>query len=135
MVSDNWRLTGLKLELGYFSGRAWWRGRESGGGGAILRFERVRPPRSAAFQPLRGNEVTPGFLDRVIGALKRWKYDIIGMDEVCRRAVVMAEPRRFVCLTFDGASKDLITFAYPVLARHRVPFTVYVPTAFPDGIG
>ena len=57
------------------------------------------------------------------------------MDEVCRRAVTLAEPRRFVCLTFDGAYKDLITSAYPVLARHGVPFTVYVPTAFPDGVG
>ena len=28
-----------------------------------------------------------------------------------------------------------MTSAYPVLSRHRVPFTVYVPTAFPDGIG
>src|ERR1700738_3891276 len=25
--------------------------------------------------------------------------------------------------------------AYPVLSRHGVPFTVYVPTAFPDGLG
>jgi peptidoglycan/xylan/chitin deacetylase (PgdA/CDA1 family) len=24
---------------------------------------------------------------------------------------------------------------YPVLAKHGVPFTVYVPTAFPDGLG
>ena len=57
------------------------------------------------------------------------------MDEVCRRAVTLAAPRRFVCLTFDGAYKDLITSAYPVLSRHGVPFTVYVPTAFPDGLG
>jgi peptidoglycan/xylan/chitin deacetylase (PgdA/CDA1 family) len=27
------------------------------------------------------------------------------------------------------------TSAYPVLSRYGVPFTVYVPTAFPDGIG
>jgi peptidoglycan/xylan/chitin deacetylase (PgdA/CDA1 family) len=54
---------------------------------------------------------------------------------VCRRAVTLAAPRRFVCLTFDGGYKDLIEWAYPVLARHRVPFTVYVPTAFPDGVG
>jgi len=57
------------------------------------------------------------------------------MDEVCRRAVTLASPRRFVCLTFDGGYKDLMTSAYPVLSRHGVPFTVYVPTAFPDGVG
>ena len=25
--------------------------------------------------------------------------------------------------------------AYPVLSKHGVPFTVYLPTAFPDGLG
>ena len=41
-----------------------------------------------------------------------------------------------VCrLTFDGGYKDVITPAYPVLSKHGVPFTVYLPTAFPDGLG
>jgi peptidoglycan/xylan/chitin deacetylase (PgdA/CDA1 family) len=79
--------------------------------------------------------ITPEFLDRTIRALKRWKYDIVSIDEVCRKAVTLTSRRRFVCLTFDGSYKDAVAFAYPVLSRHRVPFTVYVPTAFPDGIG
>ena len=132
LPSDNILSTSLGLELAYFSGRAWMSGR---GAGVILRFQRVRPRRAGRFQPLRSSEITPRFLDRMLRALKRWKYDIVDMDEVCRRAVIMAGPRRFVCLTFDGAYKDLITSAYPVLSRHRVPFTIYVPTAFPDGVG
>ncbi len=135
MPSDIRFLKGLKLELAYFSGVPWLRGRGTGGAGVILRFERVRPRRSARFQPLKSGEITPKFLDRTIRALKRWKYDIVSLDEVCRRAVRLAEPRRFVCLTFDGAYKDLIASAYPVLAGHGVPFAVYVPTAFPDGVG
>src|SRR5216683_7145316 len=133
--SDNRLLTSLRLELAYFSGSGWLRGRRIGGAGVVLRFERVRPPRAARFQPLRSREITPRFLDRTIRALKRWKFDIVSMDEVCRRAVTLASPRRFVCLTFDGGYKDLMTSAYPVLAKHGVPFTVYVPTAFPDGLG
>jgi peptidoglycan/xylan/chitin deacetylase (PgdA/CDA1 family) len=128
-------LSDLGLELAYFSGVAWLSGRRTGGAGVILRFERVRAPREARFQPLRSREITPRFLDSTITALKRWKFDIVSMDEVCRRAVTLAAPRRFVCLTFDGGYKDLITSAYPVLTKHRVPFTVYVPTAFPDGLG
>jgi peptidoglycan/xylan/chitin deacetylase (PgdA/CDA1 family) len=135
LESDNRWLASLKLELAYFSGRAWWGEIENRGAGAILRFQRVRPPSRASFQPLKADEITPRFLDRTIRALKRWRYDIIGIDEVCRRAVIMPERKRFVCLSFDGASKDLITNGYPVLARHGVPFTVYVPTAFPDGVG
>ncbi len=133
--SDNRFLTSLRLELAYFSGSGWLSGRRIGGAGVVLRFERVRPPRAARFQPLRSHEITPRFLDRTIRALKRWKFDIVSMDEVCRRAVTLASPRRFVCLTFDGGYKDLMTSAYPVLSRHGVPFTVYVPTAFPDGLG
>jgi peptidoglycan/xylan/chitin deacetylase (PgdA/CDA1 family) len=132
LPSDNILSTSLGLELAYFSGRAWMSGR---GAGVILRFQRVRPRRAGRFQPLRSSEITPRFLDRMLRALKRWKYDIVDMDEVCRRAVIMASPRRFLGLTFDGAYKDLITSAYPVLSRHRVPFTIYVPTAFPDGVG
>jgi peptidoglycan/xylan/chitin deacetylase (PgdA/CDA1 family) len=132
LPTDNLLLTSLKLELAYFSGLALLKGR---GAGAVLRFERVRPRQSARFQPLRSREITPEFLDRTIRALRRWKFDIVAMDEVCRRAVTLAAPRRFVCLTFDGAYKDLMASAYPVLSRHGVPFTVYVPTAFPDGLG
>jgi peptidoglycan/xylan/chitin deacetylase (PgdA/CDA1 family) len=132
LSSDTGFLTSLKLELTYFSGRAFLNRR---GAGVILRFERVRPPRAAHFQPLRSQEITPDFLDRTIRAMKRWGYDIVSIDEACRRAVTLAARQRFVCLTFDGGYKDMISSAYPVLSRHGVPFTVYIPTAFPDGIG
>ncbi|QIP09494.1 polysaccharide deacetylase family protein [Bradyrhizobium symbiodeficiens] len=132
MASDDSWLERLRLELAWFTGQAALRSR---GAGAILRFERVRPRRRGGFQPLRASEITPRFLDRAIRALERWNYEFLGMDEVCRRAVTLPEQRRFVALTFDGAPKDLIDFAYPVLSHHAVPFTIYVPTAFPDGVG
>ena len=132
MPTDNRLLASLRLQLAYFSGVPWLRRQ---GAGVILRFERVRPRQPARFQPLKSKEITPGFLERTIRALKRWKYDIVSMDEVCQRAVTLAAPRRFVCLTFDGGYKDLITSAYPVLSKHAVPFAVYVPTTFPDGLG
>jgi peptidoglycan/xylan/chitin deacetylase (PgdA/CDA1 family) len=123
------------LRLAWLSGIARLMERRRGGAGAILRFEHVRPGRAAPFQPRRAHEITPQFLDRVIVALKRWKLDIVSIDEAVRRAAGPAQPRRFVCLTFDGATRDLKTYGYPVLARHGVPFTIYVPTAFPDGLG
>jgi peptidoglycan/xylan/chitin deacetylase (PgdA/CDA1 family) len=135
LSSGNRFLTGLRLRLAFFSGYARLMERRAGGAGAILRFERVRPARSVAFQPRRAHEITPDFLDGTIRALKRWNFDIIGMDEVHRRAVSLKQPKRFVSLTFDGATRDLMVHGYPVLAKHGVPFTVYVPTAFPDGLG
>jgi peptidoglycan/xylan/chitin deacetylase (PgdA/CDA1 family) len=135
LSSGNRFFTGLRLQIAYFSGYARLMQRRTGGAGAILRFERVRPARSVPFQPRQAHEITPDFLDRTIRALKRWKFDIVSMDEVCLRAAGPKTSRRFVCLTFDGATRDLMVSAYPVLARHGVPFTVYVPTAFPDGLG
>ena len=134
LPSDTPLLTSLKLELAYFSGSAW-QSRKIGGAGAILCFKRVRPRLRGRFQPLKASEITPRFLDRLVRALKRWKYEFVNMDEVCRRAVILPQPRRFVCLSFDGGYKDVAKAAYPILVGHRVPFTVYVPTAFPDGVG
>src|SRR5262249_41552846 len=95
LPSDNHLLTRLKLELAYFGGQAW-QSREVGGAGAILRLERVIPRRAGRFQPLKASEITPRFLDRMVRALKRWKYDFVTMDEACRRAVVLPQRRRFV---------------------------------------
>ena len=135
LASDTGILQRARMELAYFSGYARLKQRQTGGAGVILRFERVRPRRSQRFQPHRAGEITPQFLDRTIRALKRWKFDLVTIDEVCRRAVTLPKPRPFVCLTFDGGYKDVITAAYPVLARYGVPFTVYLPTAFPDRLG
>ena len=135
LVSDIGILQRARMELAYFSGYFRLKQRQTGGAGVILRFERVRPRRAERFQPNQWREITPQFLDRAIRALKRWKFDLISMDEVCRRAVTLPTPNRFASLTFDGGCKDVIASAYPVLSKHGVPFTIYLPTAFPDGLG
>lgn len=101
--------------------------------GAILRFARVRPARREAFQPLKQDEVTPEFLEGVLHALRRWHYDIVPIGEIMSR--VSTGAARFVCLTFDGGSRDLVEHAVPVLKRHAAPFMFYLPTGFIDGVG
>ena len=135
LASDIGILQRARMELAYFSGYFRLKQRQTGGAGVILRFERVRPRRAERFQPNQWREITPQFLDRAIRALKRWKFDLVSMDEVCRRAVTLPTPNRFASLTFDGGCKDVIASAYPVLSKHGVPFTIYLPTAFPDGLG
>jgi peptidoglycan/xylan/chitin deacetylase (PgdA/CDA1 family) len=123
------------MELAYFSFYARLKQRQTGGAGVVLRFQHVRPSRMGAFQPHKRHEITPRFLDRAIRALKRWNYDIVSMDEACRRALSQPMHKRFVALTFDGGYTDFATFAFPILQKHNVPFTLYLPTAFPDGLG
>src|SRR5260370_14547400 len=94
VASGNPFLARAGLELAYLSGYSRLMQRRTGGAGVILRFERVRPRRTARFQPLQACEITPRFLDRAIGALKRWTFDIVSMDEAFPRAGTLAPPRR-----------------------------------------
>ena len=48
------------------------------------------------------------------------------------RAEGRALPRGSVLVTFDDAYEDFRDEAWPVLRRHGVPVTLFVPTAFPD---
>ena len=107
-----------------------------GGVGAILMLHHVRPSRSDRFQPNHLLEVTPRFFETVIRRLRRSKVDLISLDEMHRRLTTGDYPRRrFVCVTFDDGYRDNLKFAYPVLKKYEVPFTIYVATSFADRIG
>src|SRR5262245_23988228 len=106
-----------------------------GGIGVILTLHHVRPPRFDRFQPNRLLEVTPSFLDDVVGWLRRSRADLISLDEMYRRLVEGDTRRRFVCLTIDDGYRDTLQWAYPILKRHRAPFAIYIPTSFPDRLG
>jgi peptidoglycan/xylan/chitin deacetylase (PgdA/CDA1 family) len=52
-----------------------------------------------------------------------------------RRLVEQDFPRRCVCMTIDDGYRDTQEWAYPILKKYDVPFTVYVATSFPDRLG
>ena len=106
-----------------------------GGVGAILTLHHVRPPRADAFQPNRLLEVSPRFLDDVLASLRRANVDIITLDAMHRRLAECDFRRRFVCLTFDDGYRDNLQHALPILRKHGAPFTLYLPTSFPDRAG
>jgi len=123
------------LESLYFSGAHLALRPFLGGVGAILTLHHVRPPRPGRFQPNHLLEVTPAFLARVVGDLRRSGIDLISLDEMHRRMTEGDFARRFVCLTFDDGYRDNLQWAYPILKEAGVPFAVYVPTSFPDRLG
>jgi peptidoglycan/xylan/chitin deacetylase (PgdA/CDA1 family) len=98
-------------------------------------FHRVRPALSGAFQPNRGLEITPAFLDEVLTGLNASDVDIVSMDEAHRRLVAGDNCRRFVALTFDDGYRDNRTYALPILKRHNAPFTLYVVADYAAGQG
>ena len=67
--------------------------------------------------------------------LRASQLDLVDLDEMERRLNERDFRRRFVCITIDDGYRDTLEWAYPILKRHAVPFTVYIPTSFPDRLG
>jgi peptidoglycan/xylan/chitin deacetylase (PgdA/CDA1 family) len=123
------------FEALYFSGAHHLMRPFVGGLGAILTIHHVRPPRRDRFQPNRLLELRPRFLRRVVRWLRRSGIDLISLDDMYRRLRDQEVPKRFVVFTIDDGYRDTLEWAYPILKKHEVPFTVYVPTSFPDRFG
>jgi peptidoglycan/xylan/chitin deacetylase (PgdA/CDA1 family) len=123
------------LESLYFTGAHRFLQPLVGGIGAILTLHHVRQPRPGRFQPNRLLEITPQFLSRVVGDLRRSGLDLVSLDEMHRRLVEGDFSRRFACLTFDDGYRDTLQVAYPILKAEGAPFAVYVATSFPDRLG
>lgn len=123
------------LETLYFSGAHRALRSLFAGVGSIFTLHHVRPGRPGRFQPNRFLEIEAEFLDRMILQLRKRGIDLVSMDEVHRRLVERDFDRYFVAFTLDDGYLDNYEHAWPVFKRHRVPFTVYVATSFPDRLG
>jgi peptidoglycan/xylan/chitin deacetylase (PgdA/CDA1 family) len=57
----------------------------------------------------------------------------IGLEELLAvRAGEAPLPPRAVLVTFDDAYRDFADHAWPIMRRHAIPVTLFVPTAYPD---
>jgi peptidoglycan/xylan/chitin deacetylase (PgdA/CDA1 family) len=104
--------------------------------GAIFMLHQVVPGEPDAFEPNRILRITPAFLDQTIRQVLEAGFDILSLDEIADR-LTSTEPakRPFVGFTLDDGYRDNLVHAYPVFKRLSVPFTVYAPTDYIDGIG
>ncbi|MCO6417832.1 polysaccharide deacetylase family protein [Siccirubricoccus sp. KC 17139] len=97
-----------------------------GGQGLIVMLHEVQDDPAAELN----TGCPPETLDWMIRWLRAEGWDFVSMDEARQR---LASGRRgdgrFVTLTFDDGFRDTMTHALPVLERHQVPLTCYVPTA------
>lgn len=102
------------------------------GKGAILTLHHVRPAAPGGFRPNGLLEITPDFLDRALTQIRVEGYDIVSLDEALARLVDPKPGRFFVALTFDDGYRDNLDHAWPVLAKHEAPWTLYVVRGFAE---
>ncbi len=102
--------------------------------GVIFALHRVRPAEPKAFAPNQILEVTPQFLDETIKTVRAKGFDIVSLDAALQR-IWFGNGRPFACFTLDDAYRDNKDHAFPIFAKHSVPFTIYVPEHFADGTG
>lgn len=119
----------------YHSGAPSLLGSFAQGMGLIFMLHQVRPEARQGFAPNRILEVTPEFLEAVIRQVREADLDIVSLDEAHDRIVAGATDRRFACFTLDDGYRDNVEHAYPVFKTYGVPFTVYVPSDYPEGRG
>lgn len=103
--------------------------------GVIFTLHRVLPDMPAAFAPNAILQITPEFLEQAILACREKDIDIVDLTEARKRIQDPGKTKKFAVFTFDDAYRDNLQFALPILQKHQCPFTLFVPTAFPDSKG
>jgi peptidoglycan/xylan/chitin deacetylase (PgdA/CDA1 family) len=109
------------------------------GVGAIFMLHHVRPARGSAegFAPNAGLEITPEFLDAVIGYVRMRGFRLLSLEQAADE-LRAGRPRQhapFAVFTLDDGYRDNLRHALPVFEKHACPFTVFVSTAYADGRG
>lgn len=103
--------------------------------GVIFALHRVLPETPPDFSPNAILQITPQFLKTAITQTRNAGFDIVDLDEAMRRVGSDKSEKPFVVFTFDDAYRDNLVYALPILRALKCPFTLYVPTAFADGVG
>ena len=101
--------------------------RAAGRGGrrmTILSYHRVNDERDPYFPSL-----PTAVFERQMAHVAR-AYRVLPLDEAVDRLARNDVPPNALCITFDDGYRDNLTHAAPILARHRLPATVFLATGF-----
>jgi glycosyltransferase involved in cell wall biosynthesis/peptidoglycan/xylan/chitin deacetylase (PgdA/CDA1 family) len=98
----------------------------------VLTYHRVLEPTDRSDPRPASISATPATFEQQMRHVAK-RYRAVSAEEVL--AAVRGEralPPKAVLVTFDDAYRDFGEVAWPIMRRHRIPATLFVPTAFPD---
>lgn len=101
--------------------------------GAIYMLHRVAPSENERLTPNENMKVSPGYLEKFI-IDNSMDNIFLSMDQV--REVIsgtMKITKPFIVFTFDDGYSDNFHYAYPILKKYNIPFTIYISTGLIDG--
>src|SRR5512138_1997070 len=97
----------------------------------VLTYHRVADPHATPWLNPALVSALPAVFEQQMAYVSR-RYAAVSLEEVIDAAVRRIRlPRRAVLITFDDAYRDFGEIAWPILRRHRLPATLFVPTAYP----
>ena len=77
--------------------------------------------------------VTAAFLDQSLTYLQAQGVEFISLSNLCDRLSDQRTSKRHaIALTFDDGYRDNLTIALPILRKHGIPATIFVPSGAPD---
>ncbi len=119
----------------YFSGiqaiSSFW----TGGIGGILMLHHVRDDAVSKFSPNRHLQITPKFLDKLLGELSKSGCEFVSLDTLHEHmsGSNIERHRKLIAITLDDGYRDNMQFAAPVFSKHNAPYTIFVAPGMVDG--
>lgn len=75
--------------------------------------------------------VSSRFIASLVSYLRQVEVPVLSLGDGLSR-IQAGDPRPFVALTFDDGYRDNYHNLYPLMLRHRLPFTIFVTTGLVD---
>ena len=103
--------------------------------GEVWCLHRVVEERSL-YPSNRELEITPDYLEELILKYKEAGFEFVSLDEIvedAQRHLWDLRKKKRVNVSFDDGFRDVYDWAFPILKKYQVPFTVYLIGSFPEG--
>ena len=98
--------------------------------GEVWCLHRILPERSV-YKSNRDLEITPDYLQQLISTKKNEGYSFVSLEAILSNNSRLR--RKQINISFDDGFKDVYEYAFPILKREHISFTLFLTTGMPEG--